>query len=343
MSQNLKQADNEYRRKYMDHSTYLDKKINQIKINMDEFEKKTKIFDDAFRLKDKLSADMEEMKDALRSIRSDKDKISEIEKQIRDIEALAKSTLDKTSSITAERKKIDSMSSVLTQLKNQFDETTEKFSDLKIQGDIAQRLNDKIAATNNRYEEMEKVFRSLNETEQNIKTVSTQMDIINKNFSDYSHRADAFDQRLIDLNSRQEIYQKKFESFEKESKLILQSEEDINDVREQFKKLDILHDSLARRTDEAKRLESKVNEAMTKYSKIDMETDNKIKILETLLKDADDTPVMKSINDDDRSKVIIRMKKQGMTIDEISNILHITRQEVEMELGLNEDSGRRSF
>ena len=225
------------------------------------------------------------------------------------------------------------------------DLTTEKFSDLKIQGDIAQRLNEKIAATNDRYEKMENVFRSLDETEQNINSVSAKMDIINKSFTDYSHRADSFNQKLIDLDSRQETYKKKFESFEKESKLILQSEKDINDVRDQFKQLDILHDSLLRKTDEARRLETKVNEAMAKYAKIDMETDEKITILQALLKDANDTPAMKSVmsGDEERSKVIVQMKKQGMTIDEISNILHISRQEVEMELGLNDDNSRRAF
>ena len=88
-----------------------------------------------------------------------------------------------------------------------------------------------------------------------------------------------------------------------------------------------------------------INEAMAKYAKIDMETDEKITILQALLKDANDTPAMKSVmsGDEERSKVIVQMKKQGMTIDEISNILHISRQEVEMELGLNDDNSRRAF
>ncbi|MBQ3922863.1 MAG: hypothetical protein II707_06155, partial [Spirochaetales bacterium] len=345
MSQNLKFTDKEYTSKYMEHSSFLDKKINQIKVNMDEFEKKTKIFDKAFDLKNQLTADMEELKDTIRSLRSDKERINDIEKQIREIETLAKSTLDKSSSINAERKKIDNMSVLLTQLKNQVDETTDKFSELKIQGDIAERLNEKIAATNERYEKMEKVFRSLDETEQNIKTVSTQMDIISQNFENYSHRADAFEHRLTDLDGKRETYQKKFESFEKDSKLILQSEQDINDVREQFKQLDILQQSLTRRQDEVNRLTTKVNDAMVKYGKIDMETDNKIRVLEALLRDANDTPMMKNVieNDDDRRTAIIKLKKQGFTIDEIANSLHITRQEAQMQLDLGDESDRRGF
>ncbi|MBP5706840.1 MAG: hypothetical protein J6W76_06110, partial [Spirochaetales bacterium] len=345
LNQTLKQIDKEYTGKYLEHTSFLEKKINQIKLNVDDFERKTKIFDDANKLKEKLTADMEEMKDLIRTLRSDKDKINDIEKQIREIESLAKSTVDKSSAITAERKKLDNMSSVLTQLKDQFDATTEKFSDLKIQGDIAQRLNEKIADTNERYEKMEKVFRSLDETEQTLKTVYDKMDILNKSFTDYNHRADAFDQRLIDLDSRQQTYQQKFNSFEKESQLILRSEQDINNVMDQFKQLDILQQSIIRRTEEANRINTRVNEAMVKYNKIETEMDDKIRVMQALLNDAEQTPAIKNamMPGDDQQDAAMRLQRQGFTIDQIANTLHISGQEVEMLLGSDDSASRRRF
>ena len=100
--------------------------------------------------------------------------------------------------------------------------------------------------------------------------------------------------------------------------------------------MDSLIEDLEVRTDVINKHREWLVKAETQIENLNHDTDKKIKLLESLLSEPADNKIVKDKMKDDHSKkdTVLKLKKQGWTIDEISKTLNLSMGEVEFILDL---------
>jgi DNA repair exonuclease SbcCD ATPase subunit len=219
----------------------------------------------------------------------------------------------------------------LGELNKVSDNAIEKIEEVKNSRSLIDNLNEKISQTNDRYSKLESVIQEIDDKNNSIKEIKDGIATITKDVMAYNKQAEEVKDKLQLVQDKQVVYEKAFKNFADESKLILQSENDIEKVMEKFRQVDSLHADLKKREIQIEGLKSKVNEAITKYEKIDSTVDDKIRLLQTLLTTAEESPMMKNITKDEDSlrETVVRLSKAGYSTDDIMAQLNLSGGQIE--------------
>ncbi|HNZ26229.1 MAG TPA: hypothetical protein PLG34_08385 [Spirochaetota bacterium] len=336
LQNNIKQIDDKFTGKFLEHSSFLDKKINNINENIKNFEKSTGLFDRAYAMKDKLSIEIDAIKDEIKNIKQDREKILEVEKKLMNIDDIAKSSIEKSALIISEKKKIDTIAEVLNALKELSDSAFTKIDDIKNAKVLLSNIDQKIEETSQKYNSLEEYIGSIIEKETEMRALSDNIVNLNDKFVDYNQKVESINKKIEDLEFKRVTYEKSFKTFEKDASLITKSEAKVAEVIDKFNQMDSLIEDLEMRTEYVNKIREWLVKAETNIENMNNETDKKIKLLESLMSKSAESPLLKEIMKDDfeKKEIVLQLQSQGWTIDDIAKNLELSVGEVELILDL---------
>jgi uncharacterized phage infection (PIP) family protein YhgE len=340
---NMKQIDDRFTAKFLDHANNLDKKIITIEEEVKKFEKNTKLFERVDELKDKLTGDIKLIKEEITNVKIERNEILKIEKKMVNIENIISASNDKYKTIMDEKKNIENISSILTELKQISENVDEKVNNIKSGKVLIENVENKIDTVNEKITRLEKYYDEISSKEGQMKYSIDLIENVRKESGDLDAKFNEMHKGLNDLEFKRATYEKSFKNFEKEANLITKSEQKVSEVIDKFKQMDSLIEDLELRTNVINKYREWLVKAETQIVNLNQDTDKKIKMLESLLAESSETVVGKNKNHDDSSKkdTVLKLKKQGWTIDEISKSLNLSMGEVEFILDLEQSKKRK--
>jgi len=343
IQQNMKQIDDRFSARFLEHANGLDKKIEKIDEEIKRFEKATKLYDRADLLKDKLNNDLKTIKEDIINIKKDRNEILKVEKKMMNIESVAASSLEKYRLILDEKKRIENVENVLGELEQISDSVNQKIDNIKNAKLMITNVEEKIENVNKKFFKLDKNMEELKQKDTILNKSIKSIDNIKDVTDDLNKKFDNLLKQYSDLEFKRNTYEKSFKNFEKDANLITKSEKKVAEVIDKFKQMDSLVEDLEARIDVINKYREWLVKAETQIVNLNHDTDKKIKLLQSLLSNSSKSTIVqdKMNNDDSKREVILKLKKQGWTIDEIAKSLDLSIGEVEFILDLEHSKVRK--
>lgn len=342
VEQNMKQIDDRFTARFLEHSSNLDKKIGVIEDDIKRFEKSTGIFEKFDYMKEKLNDELTILKNSLSEIKQEKGNILEIEKRMILINATIKESDQKINQFLNDKKKIDNLTSMISTLKTQADSAEEKIASIESARILINGLDSKINNIEVKLRGLEDIYKDASDKEVEIKrSIESVNDIKNRSL-ELSKYLEVINKKYDDLEFKRTTYEKTFKNFEKDAGFIIKSEGKINDVLDKFNQMDGLVEDIEQRTDSINKIREWLVKAETQIVNLNNETDKRIKLLESLFDRSPESKVVKNSLKDDTSKkdAVMKLKNHGWTIDDIAKNLNLSIGEVEFILDLEYHRGK---
>jgi hypothetical protein len=336
LQQNMKQVDDRFTARFMEHSSILDKKIVGLEDDIKKFEKSTGIFDKAAYLRDKLSDEIKELKDQIVEIKNDKENVAELEKKMLNIESMVSASEQKYSFILNENKKLDNVAEIIIEIKKVADSVEDKIKVINDAKSMISMIENKIETTGTKVTDLEKYYNNISSKEDSIKKSIEFVETAKLKSFELSEKYDTLNKKYDDLEFKRTTFEKVFKNFEKDANFITKSESKVSDVIEKFNQMDNLIEDLESRTESINKIREWLVKAETQIENMNVDADKRIKLLDSLINKSPEAKIVKEKLKDENSKkeVIIQLKNQGWTIDDIAKTLNLSVGEVEFILDL---------
>lgn len=340
---NMKQIDDRFTARYLEHSSVLDKKITEIDMEIKKFEKSTGLFDKANNMKEKLTNDIKEIKESIASIKSDRNDIIEVEKKMLNIGNIYSITEEKYSKLLGDKKKIDNISLVVNELKQITDDIENKMETIKGAKVALSNLENKIDSTTEKFKKIETYIEELDNKEDKITGSIQSIDGLDSITDSLNKKINSLEKKFDDLDFKRSTFEKSFKSFEKDAAILTKSEMKIGEVVDKFNQMDLLVEDLETRTEYINKMREWLVKAETNIENLNVDTDKRIKLIESLLSKASQSPGIQNKLKDDNSKkeVVLQLSAQGWSIDDIAKNLSLSVGEVELILDLEYNTPSR--
>jgi|GEM_PF-1299524 len=340
---NMKQIDDRFTARYLEHSNVLDKKIAEIDMDIKKFEKSTGLFEKANNMKEKLTNDIKEIKESMASIKSDRNDIIEVEKKMLNIGNIYSITEEKYSKLLGDKKKIDNISLVVNELKQITDDIENKMETIKGAKIAISNLENKIDLTTEKFKKIETYIEELDNKEDKIAGSIQSIDGFDSITDSLNKKIDSLEKKFDDLDFKRSTFEKSFKSFEKDAAILTKSEIKIGEVVDKFNQMDLLVEDLETRTEYINKMREWLVKAETNIENLNADTDKRIKLIESLLSKASQSPGIQNKLKDDNSKkeVVLQLSAQGWSIDDIAKNLSLSVGEVELILDLEYNTAPR--
>jgi len=340
---NMKQIDDRFTARYLEHSSVLDKKITEIDMEIKKFEKSTGLFDKANNMKEKLTNDIKEIKESIASIKSDRNDIIEVEKKMLNIGNIYSITEEKYSKLLGDKKKIDNISLVVNELKQITDDIDNKMETIKGAKIALSNLENKIDSTTEKFKKIETYIEELDNKEDKIAGSIQSIDNLDSITDSLNKKINSLEKKFDDLDFKRSTFEKSFKSFEKDAAILTKSEMKIGEVVDKFNQMDLLVEDLETRTEYINKMREWLVKAETNIENLNVDTDKRIKLIESLLSKASQSPGIQNKLKDDNSKkeVVLQLSAQGWSIDDIAKNLSLSVGEVELILDLEYNTPSR--
>ena len=336
IQQNIKQTDDKFTSRFLEHASIIDKRIKSIDDEIIKFEKGTKLFTKVDSLKEKLNNEIKFIKEELANIKKDRNEVLKIEKKIMMIDDISKDSQERYNKIANEHQKIENLEVVFKELKEISETVDGKLDNIKGARIIIQNVEEKINTINGKIDLLDKHYDEVESKDSQIVEYFKKIEGLKNISEDLRDRYGNIKKQYDDLEFKRSIYEKSFKEFEKEANLITKSEKKVAEVIDKFKQMDSLVEDLEARTEVINKYREWLVKAETQIVNLNQDTDKKIKILETLLNNSSKSSVIKNKLDDEgvKKETVLKLRKQGWTIDEISKTLNLSAGEVEFILDL---------
>ena len=230
VSQNVKQIDDKFTAKFLEHTALLDKKIGGLEDSIKSIEKQSILFEKAGELKNRLTEDIKTLKDEITKIKGEREDIVEIEKKMIDIKNIFLTTLEKSNLINGEKKKIENISTIVNELKQVTNNVEEKIETVKGAKALLLNIEDKIEVVNKKASDIDGYIKLLKDKEDDIKESIDAMGQLQSINGELNSKFDTLHKKYDDLDFKRSVYEKGIKTFEKEASLITKSEAKLNDV-----------------------------------------------------------------------------------------------------------------
>lgn len=339
IQQNMKQIDERFTSKFLEHSSILDKRIAVIESEVKRFEKHTQIFDKAANVKEKLFSEIRQLMEQVGELKAQKVEMDELEKKIVKINSVAINTDAKYTDILNSNKKIENMENAMAEIRTFVDDVEgrlEGLNDAKIAiGNVESHLE----LVNRKYKDVESLISNLEQKETDLKRVLDGFGRADGSVKEIESKISLITRKIDDLQFKEDTYEKSLKSFEKESGLILQSQDKVMAVIARFNEMDSLVEDLEQRTNAINRHREWLVKAQTQIENLNAASDKKIKSLEALLNVSEqgngNKRAEKTVSGEDNVKEsVIKLSRQGWAIDDIAKALNLSTGEVEFIIDL---------
>ncbi len=332
---NMKQVDDRFTSRFLEHANQLDKRIESIDGEIRNFEKASNMFNRVDKLKESLEDNIKVLKDDIQTIKEERSEILKIEKKMLSIESIVATTHDKYRMIIDEKKKIESIELILEELRQISQNVDEKIDNIKMGKVMVENIDNKLDNINTKIKNLEEYYNNVIKKEDEVSKSVNLIDKLDRTSDNLNLKINNLEKQIEDLDFKKSTFEKSFKNFEKDANLITKSEKQVQDVIVKFKQMDSLIEDLEVRTDVINKHREWLVKAETQMVNLSSDTDKKIKLLQSLVTSGTEKTVKGKISNDQTKKdTVLKLKKQGWTLDEIAKTLNLSIGEVEFILDL---------
>ncbi|HBD92534.1 MAG TPA: hypothetical protein DC057_00005, partial [Spirochaetia bacterium] len=331
---NMKQTDQTFTAKFLDHSNILDRRIAQIENEVKKFEKHTQLFDKANSLKDKLAVEVKSILETIDDIKKHKVDIDEMEKKVLKANEIASLTDSKYINILNSSKKIENIEYSVSEIKNFVEDAElrmQKISDARV---AIVNVESELDKVNDKYIKLQRMSEDIGAKESIIQTANDSLKRLDSTAKDIESKISTIARKVDDIAFKEETYEKSLKKFEKDASLILQSQDKVMSVIDKFNQMDSLIEDLEVRTGAINKHREWLVKAQTQIENLNSASDKKIKALESLNKSSSEVDTAEHYGEESVKESVIRLKKQGWAIDDIAKTLNRSIGEIELILDL---------
>ena len=330
----------EARRRHREMVTENEERITTTKTSLEDIRREitaqAKLFDRTDALKTELSRHVEDMSGNIDRLLQLKNEIAHFENQFIQIKRLEDDVNAKMTRFLSEKRRIEVMESDFTRLLQTSQSVEEKLSQVSNSDDILQnmqvqlrRLEDALRETEDKYQRVERKNKTLQETndgiDRNFKALQEDEESIKKledTLFSLKTSLEAVEKSVVTLSTENE---KARDAAEKLSTL----DETVKWMEKRIAEMNVARESLARLATELQNLDKDAQEQLNLTRSLLNREEGKLQGQAAGKGKGDDgAPPPR-----DREN-IIRLKRQGWTIDEIARSLKISKGEVELILEL---------
>ncbi|MDR2184254.1 MAG: hypothetical protein LBO80_01095, partial [Treponema sp.] len=316
-----------------EHARTLDSAIKEADRHIKEFVTQTKLFDRADELKLDLERRIEDLRGDLDGLDQRRAEAAQLENQFVKIKRLEDEVNFKMTRFLSEKHRIEQMESDFNRLLQTSKAVEEKLVQVSSSDDTLQavqiqirRLDDALASAEEKYQRIEKKNQTLDETndsiDQNFKALQESENVLRRFNADIQRMTGEMDAIRSSVESLGKENEKARETAEK---LVL-LEASLTTVEERISKMQVAREWLAR--------------TETRLEDLNKEAQEQVKLMGALLKNvtakgggakeaAANEKGTLFISDRDN---VVKLARQGWTVDEIARTMKISRGEVELIL-----------
>ncbi len=344
LQNSMKQIDDKFSARFIEHSNILGKRISTIENEVDKFEKNLLLVEKTNSMKDKLNDEIKDIKEKISSIRVDKEALQKIEKNILNIETIAKASEEKYSKLFNDAKRLDNINQVLNELKEMTESVEVKIENIKNAKALISNVESGINLIKTKSDDVEKMIKELDKKGEIIQVSMDSIESARDEASKLRGMISDLNRNYDELDFKRGTYEKNIKEFEKDASIIMKSQSKINDIMNKFKEMDSFVIDIEERTTSIMKLREWLVKAETQIENLNYETDKRIKTLEAI----NSSPVESAkksggqlIQEDSKRKMVIQLKSQGWAIDDIAKTSGLSIGEVEFILDLEISSNKK--
>jgi len=335
VQQNIKETDEKMTQKYGENYTAIEKRIKVVEDNLKKLERTDSVIESINVQKEKLLVEFKRIRDDIQSIKVYRNDIDNVEKDVKKISALFTEMNERYKNIINDKKRIDNTELMLKELREISNSIEDKLENIK-NGKVAiNNLEDKIVIVNQKFKDLDTYFDKIALKEKDIKNIVLDIDKSQEYLSGINKRLDATIKRLDDVDYKRDVYEKGFKSLEKNLSTLTNSEEKIDLVINKFSQMDNLIEDLDNRTESISKMREWLFKTEARLSSLNEESEKKIKVMDGLINKNNSSSSNKKdnvVDDGSKKSVILQLKSQGWTIDEIARSIGLSVGEVEFIL-----------
>jgi chromosome segregation ATPase len=327
----------EARRRIRDMVDESDERLASMRSSIDdmkkEFTSQTRLFDRAGELKLELERHIEDLKGELDRLDQRKNEIAQMENQFVRIKRLEDDVNAKMTRFLSEKHRIETMETGFNRLLQTSQAVEEKLVQVSSSDDTLQtlqvqirRLDDAIRETDEKYQRIERKGQILEETnegiDRNFKALQESEEAVRRTGEELGRISRTLDSLSVSIET-----------------LAADNEK----ARETMDKLAILDDSLThieKRIGEMQVAREWIARSETRMEELDKQAQTKLRLVDSLLNQSGKPPSAGKGAPPPRDRDnIIKLHRQGWTLDQLSRTLNISKGEVELilEIGLKEE------
>lgn len=335
LQKNMKQIDERFTAKFLEHSGALDKRIADIEVTIKQVEKKSIAFEKASEFQDKLKLQINDIKENMNEIKTYKISMNDLEKRMLDVSNNVSETQTKFDDIVQKSNKVDNLTQAIDDISYYIDDAEAKIERIREAKLKIDNMGNSIFEIEKKINTIEKQVNTVNSNDQQIKIAISQIDDVMKNAETLMNKYSLLDKKYDDLLFKEETFEKSFKSFEKEANIITQSEYQIREVVDKFNQMDHLIEDLETRIKEINNMREFLVKNQTRVDNLNQEAEKNIKLMQSLMKNNNEKPENNKIFEKENKKeAVMKLRNQGWAIDQIAKSLDLSISEVEFILEL---------
>ena len=315
----------------------LQSRFSEIDSQVKTFEARMQIYQKADELQASLEKQIEGIKNELGRIETYRSVVTDLENQFSNIQKINGDIEQKIARFTAEKGQIDSIERDFNRLVSLSDNMDQKISELQTTNSDLQSLQLTVRSFHESLDKISVRCDSLDKKQAILEQISSEVDKTFDNLKDVEGRLDKIQSQAEDLPATISNIQARIDE-------ITENSGKINDAVEQITSLQKLLAETEKRTEEVKKAKEGIVNTEIRLNNLSQEINEKFDILENITRNEVEASVAASgttevgnarLSPKDK-EVIISLKRQGWTVDEIAKRLKRSVGEVEMviEMGL---------
>ncbi|MCG8568764.1 MAG: hypothetical protein MJB14_01370, partial [Spirochaetes bacterium] len=209
----MKDMDDRFTARFLEHSSILDKRIAEIEDDLNKLTRQTANLGKASQFKEKLSQDIKEIKEYITTIKKDKSEIVEIEQKMVSIQNSFKISEEKYKKVISDSKKVDNISAVLHQLKQVTESVDDKINGIKSAKIMITNLENNIDSVSEKFLHIEESLAKVQEKESDIQSSLSELDQYKEESQGLARKINNFHKQLEDLNFKKNTFEKSLKNF----------------------------------------------------------------------------------------------------------------------------------
>ncbi len=345
MQQNLKTLDDKSTTRFMEHTNSIDRRIQEVAEHIKRLERQATSFEHVEAIRDKLIDDTRDLKVDVEQLKRTRDTISSVEKRANELTTMFSGFEEKYDSLLVDKDRVDNMYKSIGEIESLVNDLNKKIENVKESKEKLTDIENRIESANSKLETISNIYETASTKSDELNGLMDSFDEMKRNIYDMGSNFDGLNKKYDELDIKRSTFEKVIKNFEKEAAHIIKSGGHFGDILDKFKQMDHLIDDIDERTNTISRLREWLVKSETEIENMNRETDNRIRLLESLLDKAsleNQNPIKEQLKDDgNKKKTILQLKEQGWVIDDIAKTLNVSIGEVEFVLNLGIGNARK--
>ncbi|MDR1894839.1 MAG: hypothetical protein LBQ61_09185 [Spirochaetales bacterium] len=311
----------------------IEENYNSLLLNVQEVDKRikgflaqSKIFDRADSLKVSLQENIEELKAEITRVVVQTREIREVERKFQTVKKMDDEISAKMARFLTERRRIEEMEGDFKKLINLSQSINIKLDQVTTSYDFLQEVQIRLRSLEDLQEEVEKRHDRLEKKNDVIAAINQEVDLSYQKVQEMEESMRSVEVELRGISPR-------IGDLTKQIKFINTEHKRTQAAIAQIEKLDDLVADIESRMEKTQKAREWLASAETRIEAIQKKAEEKFNLLGAMIKDGKSRPTVRPVGEGYKD-MVVKLARQGWTMEEIANQVNISRGEVELILEL---------